>query len=69
MSTPIGAYEAKTHLAQLLDRVADGERFVITRHGKPVARLEPLEVDERPEPDALVAAFAAFRQGRTRDGS
>jgi len=38
----IGAYEAKTHLSELLDRVEGGERIVITRHGKPVAQLAPL---------------------------
>jgi prevent-host-death family protein len=35
----VGAFEAKTHLSSLLDRVAGGEEVVITRHGKPVARL------------------------------
>ena len=39
----IGAFEAKTHLSQLLEKVAAGERFVITRHGKPVAKLVPVE--------------------------
>jgi prevent-host-death family protein len=39
----IGAYEAKTHLGQLLERVEKGERFVITRHGRPVAELIPAE--------------------------
>lgn len=38
----IGAYDAKTHLSELLDRVEAGERITITRHGKPVARLVPL---------------------------
>ena len=38
----IGAYEAKTHLPKLLDRVAHGESLTITRHGKPVARLVPV---------------------------
>jgi prevent-host-death family protein len=33
----IGAFEAKTHLSSLLERVAQGESFTITRHGKPVA--------------------------------
>jgi Antitoxin Phd_YefM, type II toxin-antitoxin system len=35
----IGVYEAKTHLPNLLERVRKGERFVITRHGQPVAEL------------------------------
>jgi prevent-host-death family protein len=35
----IGAFEAKNKLGSLLDRVERGEEIVITRHGKPVARL------------------------------
>jgi prevent-host-death family protein len=37
----IGAYEAKTHLSQLLERVEAGESIAITRHGQDVARLIP----------------------------
>jgi prevent-host-death family protein len=37
----IGAFEAKNTLGTLLDRVEHGEVIVITRHGKPVARLVP----------------------------
>jgi prevent-host-death family protein len=40
-SNSIGAYEAKTHLAELLERVAKGEEIIITKHGTPVARLVP----------------------------
>ena len=39
----IGAFEAKTHLASLLDRVAKGEKITITRHGVPAAMLVPME--------------------------
>ena len=41
----VGAREAKTHLARLLDRVAGGETVTITRRGCPVARLVPVEDD------------------------
>ena len=37
----IGAFDAKTRLSELLERVARGEMFVITKHGHPVARLVP----------------------------
>ena len=37
----IGSYDAKTHFAELLSRVERGEQIVITRHGKPIARLVP----------------------------
>lgn len=42
----VGAFEAKTHLAALLDRVARGERIIITRHGAPVAVLAPVAENE-----------------------
>ena len=38
----IGSYEAKTHLAEILDRVDHGESFTITRHGRPIAELRPV---------------------------
>lgn len=37
----IGAFEAKNTLGTLLDRVERGEEILITRHGKPIARLIP----------------------------
>jgi prevent-host-death family protein len=37
----VGAFEAKTHLAALLDAVSAGEQITITRHGRPVALLVP----------------------------
>ena len=37
----VGAYDAKSRLSELLDRVEKGEEIVITRHGKPIARLVP----------------------------
>jgi prevent-host-death family protein len=39
----IGAFEAKNRLAELLDRVEHGEEIMITRRGKPVARLVPAQ--------------------------
>ncbi len=41
MNAAIGVHEAEAHLGPLLDRVAGGETIVITRQGKPVARLVP----------------------------
>jgi len=42
----VGAFEAKTHLSSLLERVAEGEEVLITKHGKPVARLvSALQID------------------------
>ena len=50
----IGAFEAKNTLGSLLDRVEKGEEIVITRHGRPVARLAPLH--ERSDKSGAAAA-------------
>lgn len=51
----IGAFEAKNTLGALLDEVERGGEVVITRHGKPVARLVPnkAEIDRRSAQDAF----------------
>jgi prevent-host-death family protein len=56
----IGAFEAKTHLAALLERVAHGESFTISRHGKPVAKLVPIEPDDLAKRRAAVARLKTF---------
>ena len=62
--TEVGAYEAKTHLSRLLERVASGERITITRHGVPVARLVPAEPGPARPLAETVAELKAFRMGR-----
>lgn len=37
----VGVFEAKTKFSELLDRVEAGEEIIVTRHGKPVARITP----------------------------
>jgi prevent-host-death family protein len=61
----VGAFDAKTHLSDLLDRVEAGEEIVITRRGKPVARLVPVIVEATPGFDSLVEEFRALRKGVT----
>lgn len=43
----VNVQEAKTHLSALLARVAAGERIVLSRHGKPIAQLVPLDPSPR----------------------
>ena len=65
MATEVGAYEAKTHLPALLERVARGEHITITKHGRPIARLVPIgksDVERRRE---AIARLKVFRKGRT----
>jgi prevent-host-death family protein len=58
----IGTFEAKNQLSALIDLVAQGEDVVITRHGKPVARLVPPE-------GALRKQDAAAAAERTRENA
>ena len=64
----VGAFEAKTHLSSLLDRVAAGEEVVITRHGKPVARLIGAKDDDRARVRDAVEQLKALRKNTTLGG-
>jgi prevent-host-death family protein len=59
-SAQIGAFEAKNTLGSLLDRVEQGEEIIITRHGKPVARLVPNTGEN--DKDRARAAFQRLRE-------
>ena len=59
----IGAFEAKTHLSALLDRVAKGEKITITRHGVPAAVLMPVTgAKTGPSHGEIVAGMRALRR-------
>jgi prevent-host-death family protein len=60
----VGAYEAKTHLAELLDRVERGERILITRHGRAVAQLVPVPGAPDRTVDEAIEGIRGFRKGR-----
>ncbi len=64
VAAEVGAFEAKNTLGTLLDRVENGEEIVITRHGKPVARLVA-NVD-RTGVDEVQAAFDRIRERARR---
>jgi len=64
----VGAFEAKTHLSALLDRVAAGEEVIITKHGRAVARLVKAELAERGEVDDAIGKLKALRKGATLGG-
>lgn len=58
----IGAYEAKTRFSALLDRVAQGEIVTVTRRGRPIARLVPIDAETPFEPSVWRSAAADFRR-------
>ena len=59
-STTVGAYHAKTHLPELLEKVEAGHEITITRHGMPVARLVPIR--RGPSSDERAAAIGRIRK-------
>ena len=64
----VGAYEAKTHLAQLLERVQKGESITITKHGVPVAVLVPPFRAHREEPAHVIDRLKQLRTQHTLGG-
>jgi prevent-host-death family protein len=63
----VGAFEAKTKLAELLDKVEAGESVTITRRGKAVAKLVAVKSeDEQERLRALVEEIKRTRVGRDR---
>jgi prevent-host-death family protein len=59
----VGAFEAKTHLSDLLDRVRQGETITITRHGVPAAMLVPVEeTGSKPTHQEVVEGMRALRK-------
>ncbi|MFI5016138.1 MAG: type II toxin-antitoxin system Phd/YefM family antitoxin [Hyphomicrobiales bacterium] len=60
--------EAKTHLSTLLDRVAAGEEVVITKHGKPVARLIGARQIDRERAGEAIEKLKMLRKGTTLGG-
>ena len=63
-SNTVGAYEAKTRLSELLEKVEAGEEIVITKHGAPVAKLVPVKKEASPEERA--AAIRRIQKLSTR---
>lgn len=65
----VGAYDAKAHFSELLERVEQGEELTITRHGTPVARLVPVRrtstIDERA---AAIREWREISKGLTLRG-
>jgi len=47
LSEQVGAFEAKTHFSQLLEKVEQGADFTITKRGKPVAKIIPFVQEKK----------------------
>lgn len=59
----IGAFEAKTHFSELLERARNGEKIIISKRGVPAAMLVPIERREPLSPAEAVARLMELRRG------
>ena len=67
LSIVVGAFEAKTKLAELLDKVEAGETVTITRRGKAVAELVRIRsAGEQERLQALIDEIRRTRVGKDR---
>ncbi len=64
----IGAYEVKTHLSRILERVSQGETVVITKHGEPVALLKPAYGKRKKPVSDTIKEIKKFRSGHSLKG-
>ena len=65
----VGAYEAKTHLSELLEKVEAGEEITITKHGAPVAKLVPVKKEaSREERVAAIERIQKLASGLSLHG-
>ena len=58
----IGAFEAKNRLSELLDAVENGEEVMITKHGRPVAKLTPVDNFDRAKAREAIEWMKEFRK-------
>ena len=64
----VGAYEAKTHLPKLLEKVSKGQTIIITKHGYPIALLTPYEEKRKYASANTIEQLKKFRQNKKIQG-
>ena len=63
----VSAFDAKTHLSDLLNKVQKGEHIRITKHKIPVAYLIPVEGQSSKDKD-IFDSFKKFSSGKSSQG-
>jgi prevent-host-death family protein len=61
-NTTVSSFDAKTHLSQLIQDVEKGKSITITRRGKPVARLVPVQEENETPVEYIVEELASVRR-------
>ena len=64
----IGAFEAKNRLSELLDAAENGEEVMITKHGRPVAKLVPVNPVDKAKVREAIEWLKRTRKERSLGG-
>ncbi len=64
----VGAFEAKTHFSALLDQVENGEQVLITKHGRAVAQLSPVNCTNKAKISEAIAIIKEIQGTYTLGG-
>jgi prevent-host-death family protein len=65
MQTTIGAFQAKTHFSSLLSEVEEGNEITITKHGRAVAKLVPINAVSKVQVEDAIAELIKMREQHT----
>jgi len=58
----IGAFEAKTHFSRIIEEVEHGADYVITKRGKPVAKIIPFKQEKGMTREEALEGFKELRK-------
>ena len=62
LSETIGTFEAKTHFSKIIEKVENGAEFIITRRGKPIAKIVPFRQEPEMTRSEAVAKLMEMRK-------
>jgi prevent-host-death family protein len=62
LSQQIGIFEAKTHLSKIIENVENGADFIISKRGKPVAKIIPFEQEKKMSRKEAIEELIALRK-------
>ena len=58
----IGAFEAKTHFSKIIEKAEQGVDFIVTKRGKPVAKIIPFRQEPEITWEEALEKFREFRK-------
>ena len=62
MEYEIGIFEAKTHFSEVMEKVANGSDYIVTRRGKPVGKIVPIQQEPEMTREEVLEKFREFRK-------